>query len=125
MLDDIEAVFMPAAQAVLAMISEDVEVAVTDTPYINEVLDRKEADGFHLLYTGKESPGLISDLVVAKASYFGGNSEIKEQLRAMWEEALQYWHDNEEAGNTFCDFCKTVGINLYVEKRLGSCLRDI
>src|SRR5699024_8409729 len=68
-LDDIEAVFMPAAQAGLAMISGDVEIAVTYAPYINEVLDRKEADGFHLLYTGKESPGLISDLVVAKAIY--------------------------------------------------------
>lgn len=98
-LDDIEAVFMPAAQAGLAMISGDVEIAVTYAPYINEVLDRKEADGFHLLYTGKESPGLISDLVVAKASYFEENPDIKEQLRDMWEEALQYWRDNEEEGN--------------------------
>lgn len=98
-LDDIEAVFMPAAQAGLAMISGDVEIAVTYAPYINEVLDRKEADGLHLLYTGKESPGLISDLVVAKASYFEENPELKEQLRAMWEESLQYWRDNEEEGN--------------------------
>lgn len=98
-LDDIEAVFMPAAQAGLAMISGDVEIAVTYAPYINEVLDRKEADGFHLLYTGKESPGLISDLVVAKAIYFEENPEIKEKLRDMWEESLQYWRDNEEEGN--------------------------
>src|SRR5690625_2415956 len=98
-LDDIEAVFMPAAQAGLAMISGDVEIAVTYAPYINEVLERKESDGFHLLYTGKESPGLISDLVVAKATYFEENPEIKEQLRNMWEESLQYWRDNEEEGN--------------------------
>lgn len=98
-LDDVETVFMPAPQAGLSIISGDVKTAVTYAPYINEVLNKKKDDGVHLLYTGDNSPGLISDIVVAKTKFFEDNPEAKEQLRAVWDEALQYWRDNEEEGN--------------------------
>ncbi|MFD1708874.1 ABC transporter substrate-binding protein [Siminovitchia sediminis] len=98
-LEDVETVFMPAHQAGLSMISGDVKTAVTYAPYINEVLDKKKEEGVHLLYTGANSPGLISDIVVAKTSFFEENPEVKEKLRAVWDEALQYWRDNDEEGN--------------------------
>ena len=98
-LDDIDPVFMPASQAGMAMISGDVEIAVTYAPYISEVLDRKQSEGVHILYSGADSPGLISDLVVAKTEFFDQHPEAKEKLRAVWEESLQYWRDNEEEGN--------------------------
>lgn len=98
-LEDVETVFMPAPQAGLSMISGDVKTAVTYAPYINEVLNQKKDDGVHLLYTGDNSPGLISDIVVGKTKYFEDNPVAKEKLRAVWDEALQYWRDNEEEGN--------------------------
>lgn len=98
-LDDVETVFMPAPQAGLSIISGDVKTAVTYAPYIKEVLDKKKDEGVHLLYTGDDSPGLISDIVVAKTKFFEDNPEAKEKLRAVWDEALQYWRDNEEEGN--------------------------
>lgn len=98
-LDDVETVFMPAPQAGLSMISGDVKTAVTYAPYIKEVLDKKKDEGVHLLYTGNNSPGLISDIVVGKTKFFEDNPEAKESLRAVWDEALQYWRDHEEEGN--------------------------
>lgn len=98
-LDDVETVFMPASQAGLSIISGDVKTAVTYAPYINEVLDKKQDEGVHLLYTGTKSPGLISDIVVGKTKFFEDNPEATEKLRKIWDEALQYWKENEEEGN--------------------------
>ncbi|MFS0647288.1 ABC transporter substrate-binding protein [Siminovitchia sp. 179-K 8D1 HS] len=98
-LDEVETVFMPASQAGLSMISGDVKTAVTYAPYINEVLGKKQDEGVHLIYTGKDSPGLISDIVVGKTKFFEDNPEATEKLRKVWDEALQYWKENEEEGN--------------------------
>lgn len=65
-------------------------------------------DELHLLYIGKDSATLISDLVVANALFLKESSEILEQLRTMWKEAVPYWRHNEEAENSFCKLCKTV-----------------
>ncbi len=98
-INDVEAVFMPAANAGLSLIPGQVEAAVTYAPYIQEVLEKGKQQGIHVIYSGKDAPGLISDIVVAKSTYLAEHPEVKEKLRQVWDEALTYWQENEEEGN--------------------------
>ncbi|MGE5703861.1 MAG: ABC transporter substrate-binding protein, partial [Clostridia bacterium] len=96
---DVETVFMPAANAGLSLIPGQVDAAVTYAPFIHEVLDKGKDKGVQVIYSGKNAPGLISDIVVAKADYLSQHPDVKEKLRKVWDEALDYWKANEKEGN--------------------------
>ncbi len=96
---DVTPVFMPAANAGLSLIPGNVDAAVTYAPYISEVLDKGKDRGIHVLYSAKNSPGLISDMVVTKAAFLTEHPDAKEKLRKAWDEALAFWRENPEEGN--------------------------
>ncbi|WP_019120952.1 ABC transporter substrate-binding protein [Brevibacillus massiliensis] len=96
---DVETVFMPAANAGLSLIPGQVDAAVTYAPFIHEVLDKGKDKGLHVVYSGKNAPGLISDIVVLKSEYLSQHPDAKEKLRQVWDEALEYWKANEQEGN--------------------------
>lgn len=96
---DVETVFMPAANAGLSLIPGQVEAAVTYAPFIHEVLDKGKDKGIQVIYSGKNAPGLISDIVVVKSEFLAQHPDAKEKLRQVWDEALEYWKANEKEGN--------------------------
>lgn len=96
-IEDFEVVFMPASDAGLALLSGNVDAAVTYEPYISTIL--AEDAGAHVLYSGENSPGLISDIAAVSADFYGENPEIVETLQQVWDEAMAFWSENPEKGN--------------------------
>lgn len=95
-IDDVEVVYMPASDAGLALLSGNVDAAVTYEPYISTV---KAKGDVQMLYSGENAPGLISDLTVIKSEYMSEHPEVKDKLRQVWDETMAYWESNPDEGN--------------------------
>ncbi len=95
-LKDIHPVPMAASDAGLALIAGRVDVAVTYEPYISAAL--RQGQGFHVLYTSAERPGLISDLAVSDREYIEKNPETIKALILAWDDAVRFLNDNPEKG---------------------------
>ena len=95
-IDDIVAVPMAASEAGFALVAGRVDAAVTYEPYISAALDRSEDD--QVLYTAAEKPGLISDLLTAKAEWIESNLETVKGLLLAWDDAVRFIRENPQQG---------------------------
>lgn len=95
-LEDIEAVPMAAADAGLALIAERVDVAVTYEPYISAAL--REGEGYQILYSAAERPGLISDVMIAQREFIEANPAVIEALALSWNDAVTFLRENPDEG---------------------------
>jgi NitT/TauT family transport system substrate-binding protein len=93
-IKDIQPVPMPAADAGSALISGKVAVAVTYEPYITEALSQNK--NLKRLYAGSERPGLISDVLVARADFAKKQPETIKKLLQVWDAALAYYKSNPD-----------------------------
>jgi len=93
-IDDITRVPMPASDAGAALISGNVEIAVTYEPYISEAI--KQNGDIKKLYLASERPGLISDVLAVSGAFIKENPEAVRLLLNAWDEALQFYKDNPE-----------------------------
>lgn len=105
-LADIEPVPMPAADAGAAAVAGAVDAAVTYEPYITTALRGQE--GFKIVYSGADAPGLISDFLVVRQDFSQKYPEAVRSLMKIWEESLAYWQANQEQGNEI--IAKAVGL---------------
>jgi len=93
---DITPVPMPAADAGSALIAGQVDAAVTYEPYIsNAVAQDPEVKS---IYSGEDSPGLISDVLVVNDAFAEGNDETLRKLLKAWDMAVAYLRNNPEGG---------------------------
>lgn len=93
-LADIQPVPMPASDAGAALISGKVQSAVTYEPYITEALQQNK--DLKRLYSAKERPGLISDVLVIRTSFLEKNPEAARALLKVWDEAMAFYKSNPE-----------------------------
>ncbi len=93
---DIKPVQMAAADAGLALIADRVDIAVTYEPYISAAL--KQGQGYHVLYSAAECPGLISDLALAEAQYIKKNPEVIRAMILAWDDAVTFLNEHPEEG---------------------------
>ena len=107
-IDDIDAVPTPASNAGGALLSGDVDAAVTYEPYISGVLAQNDELG--LLYTAGERPGLISDVLTVRTDWAKENPEVVRNLLLAWDDAVKYLEENPEDGQTI--IAEAVGSNL-------------
>lgn len=95
-IDDVESVPIAAADAGAALIAGRIDVAVTYEPYISAALSGNE--GYGVLYTAAERPGLISDVMIAERAYIEANPDIITRLILAWDDAIRYLRENPEQG---------------------------
>lgn len=95
-IEDIEPVQMAAADAGLALIAGQVDVAVTYEPYISAAL--AQGENHKVLYTAAERPGLISDVLIAETGYIEENPEIIQGVIRAWDQAVQFIEENPDEG---------------------------
>ena len=81
-IKDVKPVQMAASDAGLALIAGRVDVAVTYEPYISSALS--QGNGFHVLYTAAQRPGLISDIAVAEKKFIQDNPDAIKALILAW-----------------------------------------
>lgn len=96
-VDDFEIVYMPASDAGLALLSNKVDAAVTYEPYISSIMEKDS--NIHIIYSGENSPGLISDIAAVKADFLNENPELVKTLQQIWDEALKAWEEDQNSGN--------------------------
>ncbi|AJY74183.1 ABC transporter substrate-binding protein [Paenibacillus beijingensis] len=94
--EEVTFVYMPASDAGLALLSGKVDAAVTYEPYISTI---KSKGDVKILYSGENSPGLISDMTVIDAEFLSKHPDVKGKLQKVWDETLTYWKANQEEGN--------------------------
>lgn len=95
-IKEIKPVQMAAADAGLALIAGRVDAAVTYEPYISAAL--KQGQGYHVLYTAAEKPGLISDLALADRQFIEKNPEVIKSLILAWDDAVTFLKEHPEEG---------------------------
>lgn len=95
-IEDIEPVPIAAADAGAALISGSVDIAVTYEPYISAAL--REREGYKVLYTAAEKPGLISDVMIAQREFIEENPEVIAAVSAAWHDAVTFLRENPEEG---------------------------
>jgi NitT/TauT family transport system substrate-binding protein len=93
-LADIEPVPMPASDAGLALVSGQVDAAVTYEPYITEAVTGKE--DFKVLYTAAERPGLISDVCVFNSAFLKEQPQAAVDMLKAWDEAVAFYRSNPD-----------------------------
>jgi NitT/TauT family transport system substrate-binding protein len=93
-LSDIEPVPMPASDAGLALVSGQVDAAVTYEPYITEAVKGKE--GFKVLYTAAERQGLISDVCVFSSAFLKDQPQAAADMLKAWDEAVAFYRSNPD-----------------------------
>jgi NitT/TauT family transport system substrate-binding protein len=107
-LRDVQPVLMPAKDAGAAAVAGRVDAAVTYEPYLTAALQRGK--GFRIIYSGRDRPGLISDLVVFREEVLRGRSEEIRQLLRTWDEALMVMRQDPQRSRAV--IAKAVGSNL-------------
>jgi NitT/TauT family transport system substrate-binding protein len=95
-LEDIVTAPMPAADAGSALIAGQVDAAVTYEPYISAAQAQDPA--VQVIYTAAADPGLISDVLAARASFAQENPETMRALLQVWDEAVTFLAENPDEG---------------------------
>ncbi len=95
-LQDIQAAPMPAADAGSALIAKQVDAAVTYEPYISAA--KTQDSSVQVIYSAAADPGLISDVLAARAGFAQDNPETMKALLQVWDEAVQFLADNPDEG---------------------------
>ena len=100
-MSDIVPVHMPAAQAGVAVIAKQVDVAVTYEPYLSAAM--KQDSSFKLIYTAAQKPGLISDVFVVRNDYLKTHPGQIYGLLKTWGDALTEYSANTAASQAIID----------------------
>lgn len=94
-MDDITPVPIAASDAAAALISGQVDVAITYEPYITTAL---EADPtLSLIYDGSDAPGLISDVLAVSEELIEESPETVQALVNAWGMAVDSYNENPAA----------------------------
>ena len=107
-MSDITAVPTPAANAGAALLSGDVDAAVTYEPYIAGTVAADPA--IKTIYTAAERPGLISDVLTVQGTWAKANPKAVEGLLAAWNDSVNFLKDNPEQGQEI--IAKAIGANV-------------
>lgn len=94
-LSDIKPVPMPASSAGTALIAKRVDAAVTYEPYLS--VAKKSDPTVRMLYSGKNDPGLISDVLVVRDDFLKNQPGQVNALIKTWDDALRHYNSNTKA----------------------------
>ena len=92
--DDVEIVNLEASQSAAAFAARDVDACATWEPALSEIIRRFDAQ---LLFSSRDIPGRIVDVLVLKKDAMRDHPELAGQLLRGWDRALDYLHDNDSA----------------------------
>ncbi len=98
-VQDIDPVAMPPESVTAAMASGGVKVGVTYEPSVSEIVKMEGGKKFHVLYSSKDAPGLITDVLTFNADYIAKHpAEVKAVIQG-YVDGLAYMkaHPDEAA----------------------------
>lgn len=87
---DIEPTSMPPESVTAAMASGGVKVGVTYEPSVSEIVKMEGGNKFHVLYSSKDAPGLITDVVCFNADYIAKHPKVVKAIIQGYVDGLAY-----------------------------------
>jgi len=95
-VQDIDPVAMPPESVTAAMASGGVKVGVTYEPSVSEIVKMEGGKKFHVLYSSKDAPGLITDVMTFNADYIAKHpAEVKAVIQG-YVDGLAYMKAHPE-----------------------------
>jgi NitT/TauT family transport system substrate-binding protein len=91
---DIQPINMPPEGVPAGMASGGVKVGVTYEPSVSEIVAMGEGKKFHVVYSSKDAPGLITDVLVFKSEYTKKNPAVVKALIQGYVDGLAYMKKN-------------------------------
>lgn len=87
---DVKPVNMSPEGVPAAMASGGVKVGVTYEPSVSEIVGMGEGKKFHVVFSSKDAPGLITDVLVFKKEYIAKNPDVVKALIQGYIDGLEY-----------------------------------
>jgi len=94
-LSDVNLINVDASQVPSMLALGNLDVGHTWNPYVGQAIDV----GAQVVFSSKDTPGLIPDTVAISASYGQKNPEAVRIFLDVWFKAQSWWLDNFEEGN--------------------------
>lgn len=91
---DVKPVNMTPEGVPAAMASGGVKVGVTYEPSISEIVAMDGGKKFHVVFSSKDAPGLITDVLVFKKEYIAKNPAVVKALIQGYVDGLDYMKKN-------------------------------
>lgn len=87
---------LEAADALISLQSNKVDIAHTWEPYVSEI---KSFNKGSVIFDSSQTPGLIPDALLANGQFIKHNPKKLQLFISVWLEAAQWWLDNSQKGN--------------------------
>ncbi|MBI1397908.1 MAG: nitrate ABC transporter substrate-binding protein [Betaproteobacteria bacterium] len=87
---DVKPVNMSPESVPAAMASGGVKIGVTYEPSVSEIVGMGGGDKFHVVFSTKNAPGLITDVLVFKSEYIRANPAVVKALIQGYIDGLDY-----------------------------------
>ena len=91
---DVTPVNMMPEAVPAAMASGGVKIGVTYEPTVSQVIGMDDGKKFHVVFSSKDAPGLITDVLIAKTPYIKKNPKIIKALIQGYVDGLAYMKSN-------------------------------
>jgi NitT/TauT family transport system substrate-binding protein len=97
--EDILPANLPAEAVPSALISGAAPIGVTFEPNVSQILKSKSSRTFKVIFSSKEAPGLITDVLVFRKDYISSNpKEVKSVIQAYFD-SLEFMKQNPKEAN--------------------------
>jgi NitT/TauT family transport system substrate-binding protein len=93
---DIEAIPMTPEAVPAAMASGGIPVGVTYEPSLSQILSQGDGKKFHVVFSSKDAPGLIADVLVFDDKYIKSHPKEIKALIESYVEAMAYMKAHAE-----------------------------
>ena len=93
---DIKPVNMTPEAIPAAMASAALPIGVTYEPSVSQIIALEGGKKFHVVYSSKDAPGLITDVMVFKTEYIKANPDVIKVLIQGYLDGLDYMKKNPD-----------------------------
>ena len=93
---DVQVVNMTPEAVPAALASSGVTIGVTYEPSVSQIISMEDGKKFHVVFSSKDAPGLITDVLVFKKEYIKSNPKVVQALIQGYIDGLEYMRKNPD-----------------------------
>ena len=93
---DVQVVNMTPEAVPAALASSGVTIGVTYEPSVSQIISMEDGKKFHVVFSSKDAPGLITDVLVFKKEYIKSNPKVVQALIQGYIDGLEYMKKNPD-----------------------------
>ena len=95
-LSDIVPVFANPEETAKKLKADEIDVAISHEPFLSQFL---ASNNFHTVYSSKDAPGLITDILTFRADFIEAHPETVKTIIRAYFKGLAFWKEHPEEAN--------------------------